>query len=305
MPGIFLKCELSPALKFAMNGNCMLAWLIGGLRDTSAMKQRLKLAYDGAFTNDVERYDETGAHHFNRISKHLLEGIDLREKRVIDVGCGTGITSGHVINGGAASLVSGDQSEFMLGQWKKKAAAAGIDSTKIEFRELDAEHLPFSDDEFDVAVSSMVMGMIPDQLGFLSEMKRVLKPGGILALSAHGPRHYQNISEITFRVYIKKGALEMMGYRVEYWPWDEKTARKMLNKAGFKDQRVSRMTWEDEFESPEKVWEFYASTTSLWWSERFSKEKNKLLEKIMLDEFRKKQIHSVMQDVIFCHGRKE
>lgn len=268
------------------------------------MKQRLKLAYDGAFTDDVERYDETGAHHFNSIAKHLLNGIDLREKRVLDVGCGTGIVSSHIINGGAASLVSGDQSEFMLGQWKKKAVAAGIDSTKIEFRQLDAEHLPFADGEFDVAVSSMVMGMIPDQLGFLSEMKRVLKPGGTVALSTQGPRFYQNVIEITFRVYIKKGLLEMMGYRLEYWPWDEKTARKMLNKAGYKDPRVSRMTWEDEFGSPEKVWKFFSSTSGLWWSDRFSKEKNKLLEKIMLDEFRKKQVHSVIQDVIFCYARK-
>ena len=305
MPGIFLKCELSPVLKFLLNGNFLLAWLVGGLRDTSAMKQRLKLAYDGTFTDDVTRYDEMGTHHYNHIAKHLLDGIDLREKRVLDVGCGTGIASGYIINGGAASLVSGDQSEFMLGQWKKKAAAAGIDSTKIEFQQLDAEHLPFADGKFDVAVSSMVMGEIPDQLGFLSEMKRVLKPGGTLALSTHGPRHYRNINEITFRIYIKKGLREMMGYRVEYWPWDEKTAREMLNKAGFKDQRVSRMTWEDEFGSPEKVWKFYASSTALWWSERYSKEKNKLLENIILDEFRKKQLHSVMQDVILCHARKE
>jgi len=34
MPGIFLKCELSPVLKFLLNGNFLLAWLVGGLRDT-------------------------------------------------------------------------------------------------------------------------------------------------------------------------------------------------------------------------------------------------------------------------------
>ncbi len=305
MPGIFINYELSPALKYLMNCNFLFTWLIGGLRDTSAMKQRLKLAYDGTFTDDVMRYDETGTHHYNYIAKCLLDEIDLRDKRVLDVGCGTGITSEHIINGGAASLVSGDQSAFMLGQWKKKAAATGIDSTKIEFRELDAEHLPFADGEFDVAVSSMVMGVIPNQLRFLSEMKRVLKPGGTLAISAHGPRHYLNINEIAFRVYIKKGLLEMMGYRVEFWPWDDKIARKMLNKAGFKDQRVSRITWDDEFGSPEKVWEFYASSTSLWWAERYSKEKNRKLEKVILDEFRKKQVHSVLQDVTFCYGRKE
>ena len=79
----------------------------------------------------------------------------------------------------------------------------------------------------------------------------------------------------------------------------------MLNNAGFKDQSVSRMTWEDEVGSLEKVWEFYTSTTGLWCAERYSKEKIKILEKIILDKIKKKQLHSVIQDVIFCHARKE
>lgn len=299
MPGIFVKDELPPLLKFIFNGGNIFTWLIGGLRDTDTMKNRLKLAYNGTFA-DVASYDEISQYHYKYIANNLLEGIDLKGKRVLDVGCGTGIVSNQIIERGASSLVSGDQSEFMLNQWKKKA----VGNKKVEFHLLDAENLPFPDSEFDVAVSSMVMGMIPNQLRCLSEMKRVLKPGGTFAISTHGTRHYININEFGHMVLIKKAMWELTGYRPEYWPWNEKTAYKFLDKAGFKDQKVKRLTWIDEFGSPEKAWHFYSSTTGLWWHERFSKEKSKLIEQEMLHEMRKKKITSIIMDVVFCFGRK-
>jgi len=299
MPGIFVQEELSPLLKFVLNGSNLFTWFIGGLQNTDTMKNRLKLGYNGTFA-DVACYDETSHHHYNYIATNLLDGIDLMGKRVLDVGCGTGIVSNQIIVLGAASLVSGDQSSFMLNQWEKKAAG----NKKVEFHLLDAENLPFPNDEFDVAVSSMVMGLIPNQLKCLSEMKRVIKPGGTLAISTHGPRHYLNINEIVYRVYIKKAMREMTGYRPEYWPWNEKIAYKFLAKAGFKDQKVRRLTWVDEFGSSEKAWHFYSSTNGLWWYERFSEEKRKLLEQIVFDEMKKKKITSVSMDVVFCFGRK-
>lgn len=299
MPEIFSRDELSPLLKLFINGGNLFTWLSGGLRDTDTMKNRMKLGYSGAFA-DVASYDETSQHHYSYIANNLLDGIDLKGQRVLDVGCGTGIVSNQIIERGAASLVSGDQSEFMLNQWKKKAAG----NKKVEFHLLDAENLPFPNGEFDVAVSSMVMGLIPNQLKCLSEMKRVLKPGGTLAISTHGPREYININEIVYRVYIKKAMKELTGYRNEYWPWNEKIAYKFLDKAGFKDQKVKRLTWVDEFGSPEKAWQFYSSTTGLWWYEIFSEEKRKLLDQIVFDEMKKKKITGVSIDVVFCFGKK-
>ena len=56
------------------------------------------------------------------------------------------------------------------------------------------------------------MGIIPNQLKCLSEMKRVLKPGETLAISTHGPRQYININEIGYKACIKKAMKEMTGY---------------------------------------------------------------------------------------------
>ncbi len=70
------------------------------------------------------------------------------------------------------------------------------------------------------------------------------------------------------------------------------------------DQKVKRLTWVDEFGSPEKAWYFYSSTNELWWYEIFAEEKRKLLDQIVFDEMKKKKITGVSIDVVFYFGKK-
>jgi len=51
---------------------------------------------------------------------------------------------------------------------------------------LDGQRLPFGDDEFDAALSTWTMCTIPDVAAALSELRRVLKPGGTLHFVEHG-----------------------------------------------------------------------------------------------------------------------
>ena len=68
----------------------------------------------------------------------------------------------------------------MLAKAQRSASAAGLNN--VEFREGYAEALPVPDDWADVVISNGVLNLMPDKVGGLGEMARVLKPGGRLQI---------------------------------------------------------------------------------------------------------------------------
>jgi len=101
--------------------------------------------------------------------------------RVLDVGCGTGAlartAADHVSPG---QIVGLDRNPGML-------AVARRIKPEIDWREGDAKQLPFEDASFDAVVSQFALMYFVERRAALSEMMRVLKPGGRLAVAVWGP----------------------------------------------------------------------------------------------------------------------
>jgi SAM-dependent methyltransferase len=97
---------------------------------------------------------------------------------VLDVACGTGVlareAARRVQPGGAVTGL--DRNDGMLVVARRKAP-------EIEWRQGLAEALPFADDRFDAVVSQFGLMFFDDRVSALSEMWRVLKPGGELAVA--------------------------------------------------------------------------------------------------------------------------
>ncbi len=98
--------------------------------------------------------------------------------RVLDVACGTGALTRAVAGAvGSAGRVTGlDPNRGMLAVARELAAA-------IEWRHGAAEALPFPDGTFDRVVSQFGLMFFSDRAGALREMRRVLRPGGGLAVA--------------------------------------------------------------------------------------------------------------------------
>ncbi len=98
--------------------------------------------------------------------------------RVLDVACGTGVLARDVARrvapGGAA--VGLDVNEGML-------AVAGRAAPDVEWHQGAAEQLPFEDAAFDAVVSQFGLMFFQDRGAALGEMRRVLRPGGRLAVA--------------------------------------------------------------------------------------------------------------------------
>lgn len=106
---------------------------------------------------------------------HLKENFHL-----LDCGCGPGsitVDLAEFLKKGHVSGIDLDSSQFLWGQ--NEAHRRGIEN--LSFYEGDAHSLPFDDETFDVVFTHAMLWTVPQPLLALNEMKRVLKPGGLLA----------------------------------------------------------------------------------------------------------------------------
>lgn len=300
MPTLFWTGKLPPSVKLMANVSNALAWITGNARDTAAMKLRVKKGYEGACTKHVTKYDELGEKHYNEIATELLKRVEIKGKEVLDVGCGTGILSLLSLKQGAARVVAGDLAEYMLNQCRMKANAANYSEARLELRQFDTESLPFDSNSFDVVASSMVLGMVPDQKKAIAEMVRVLKPGGIVTFSTHGPNHYREGIEASFKV----ASIYTLGYRIEFWPRKKQEIQRMLEQAELVDINTYQLVWQNTFESPEHAYNFWASTSAAWWYSKFPADKIAGEEQKALKSFKRNNVTRITQDVIFAYGCK-
>jgi SAM-dependent methyltransferase len=96
----------------------------------------------------------------------------------LDVGCGTGALTEAVAELCTPKrLVGIDPSPAFLNFARQR-----LGDNRAEMREADAQSLPFAGAEFDRVVSGLVLNFVPDHAAAASEMARVLRPGGELAL---------------------------------------------------------------------------------------------------------------------------
>ncbi len=106
---------------------------------------------------------------------HLKPGLD-----VLDFGCGPGTLSvglARLVEPGELHGVDIEDSQIAIAQSAARSGGHG----NAAFQVADAADLPFEDDSFDVAHCHTVLTHVPDTQAALSEIRRVLKPGGIIA----------------------------------------------------------------------------------------------------------------------------
>ena len=100
--------------------------------------------------------------------------------KLLDLGCGPGTITVGLANAVSPGEVHGiDMEESQVALAQAAATAGGHDN--ITFHVGNALALPFEDEYFDVVHAHAVVMHIPDTAGVLSEIKRVLKPGGMVA----------------------------------------------------------------------------------------------------------------------------
>ncbi len=102
--------------------------------------------------------------------------------RLLDVGAGTGTVALKAMRRWPqAEVIASDAAAGMLDFARSRAAETGLlDDGRMPFVVGPADELPVPSGSVDVAVSSFVLQLVPDRLVALTEIRRVLRPGGLL-----------------------------------------------------------------------------------------------------------------------------
>lgn len=106
--------------------------------------------------------------------------------RVLDVAAGAGepALSAAARVGPTGFVLATDLAANLLGFAAQLARERGLGPTHFETRIMDGEHLVLADASFDIALSRLGLVYFPDRLGALTEMHRVLKPAGRVAIAS-------------------------------------------------------------------------------------------------------------------------
>jgi phosphatidylethanolamine/phosphatidyl-N-methylethanolamine N-methyltransferase len=127
-------------------------------------------------------YDVVFGAVFERGRKASIAAAERVGARILEVGVGTGISLPDY--SWTSSLVGIDLSEPMLRKARERVAEHRL--TNVEaLAVMDAQHLGFPDDSFDVVVAQYVITAVPDPEATLDEFARVVKPGGEIILVNH------------------------------------------------------------------------------------------------------------------------
>jgi SAM-dependent methyltransferase len=155
------------------------------------MKDDVRPDYAAVTTRQQATWATGDFHQISRqiipVSEALCEAADPRSReRVLDVACG----SGNTALAAARRYCDGACIDYVPALIERARQRAVVEGVRVDFRVADAQALPFPDASFDVVVSVFGVLFAPDQEKAASELLRVCRPGGRIALANWMPEHF-------------------------------------------------------------------------------------------------------------------
>jgi phosphatidylethanolamine/phosphatidyl-N-methylethanolamine N-methyltransferase len=176
-------------------------------------------AVEKAYARWAPVYDLVFGKVFEAGRKASIAAAEQVGGRILEVGVGTGISLPDYSR--RNRLVGVDISAPMLRKAKERVDTLGLSNVEA-LAVMDAKHLAFPDNFFDVIVAQYVITAVPDPEATLDEFARVLKPGGEIVLVNHigAESGLRKVGELAFAPIARK-----LGWRPEF-PWGRLTAWK-------------------------------------------------------------------------------
>jgi SAM-dependent methyltransferase len=148
----------------------------------------IKAISAATYAATADHFDDPALSFWDRFGRQTVARIGLRAgDEVFDACCGTGasaLPAAHAV-GSAGQVVGFDVAEPALVLARAKAQAQGL--ANVEFRAADVEHTGLPSQSFDAVVCVFGVFFLPDMAAALAELWRLVRPGGVLAITVWGP----------------------------------------------------------------------------------------------------------------------
>jgi ubiquinone/menaquinone biosynthesis C-methylase UbiE len=171
-------------------------------------------------------------------------------ERVLDIACGTGLVTwpaAHAV-GPSGSVIGTDLSQDMVTRASEQARALGV--TNATFERMDAEDLQCEPHSFDAVLCGLGLMYVPDSQKALTEMHRMLRPGGRVVVAVWGARSRCGWAEI-FPIVDRRVASEVCPMFFQLGTGD--MLQQTMQAAGFTGMRVERISTTIEYASDDEA----------------------------------------------------
>lgn len=225
-----------------------------------------------------ETTPEQVAENWNQVARKYAESIDpVTARYAVDTVAKAGVDSGDrvldVASGfGAATLLAAgraqevvavDFSSEMCAALRERAEAEGVDNVTVH--EMDAQALDLPTDGFDATISSFGTMICPDRVAAFTEMGRVTRPGGRLALSCWQAPPANEWLEL----FMKTVMTAMPDADPPTPPpfmelADPERLRSELERAGWSDIEIDGVTHEADWADADAAWAAIAESNPLF-----------------------------------------
>ncbi|HLK77439.1 MAG TPA: methyltransferase domain-containing protein [Streptosporangiaceae bacterium] len=218
---------------------------------------------------------------------------------VLDLCCGAGASAIPAASavGPAGRVLGIDAAAPMLERARAKAARQGL--ANIEFRCDDATRTGLADGSFDAVLCVFGVFFAPDMVAFMREMWRMVRPGGVLAVTTWGPGLFEPANSHFWRCV---GHVEPSLVKA-FSPWDQITTPAALadlfSRADILDPAVEAADGQHRLEHPDDFWDIVLGSGYRATVNALSPAQGDRLRADLLAELRSREITTVQTDTVY------
>ena len=268
---------------------------------TDPVKIKAAAAYNAA----ADHFDDEALGLWAKYGGRTVERLALQPgATVLDVGCGTGASALPAAEqvGPKGKVIAVDLADRLLEIARRKAAARKLEN--IEFRHGDMENLGYPDQFFDAVICVFAIFFVPDVAKQISELWRMVRPNGQLAITTWGPRVWEPGST-GWCSAVKQLRPDL---HASFNPWDRiadpASLRKRFTEAGVAEATIVAEDGRQALRSPEDWWTMVLGSGYRWTVDQIGPEMAERLRDANLAWIRSHNITSVETNVIYAVARK-